>query len=103
MVVAGIVENMFANSLEEDVFPSIIYIGQDDDKRYAFAEIKVGKERQQTMAAIKEVWEILISEYMIINSASSVVLLLRCRYCREHVCQFTRRRCFSQYHLHRPG
>ena len=57
VVVAGIVENMFANSLEEDVFPSIIYIGQDDDKRYAFAEIKVGKERQQTMAAIKEVWE----------------------------------------------
>lgn len=57
VVVAGIVENMFANSLEEDVFPSIIYIGQDDDKRYAFAEIKVDRERQQTIATIKEVWE----------------------------------------------
>ena len=57
VVAAGIVENMFANSLEEDVFPSIIYIGQDDDKRYAFAEIKVDRERQQTIATIKEVWE----------------------------------------------
>ena len=57
VVVAGIVENMFTNSLEEDVFPSIIYIGQDDDKRYAFAEIKVDRERQQTIATIKEVWE----------------------------------------------
>ena len=37
--------------------PSIIYIGQDNDKRYAFAEINVGKERQQTIAAVKEVWE----------------------------------------------
>lgn len=57
MIVAGIVGNIFANSLEEDVFPSIIYIIQDDDKRYAFTEIKIGKERQQTIAAIRKVWE----------------------------------------------
>ena len=56
-IIAGIVENIFANSLEEDVFPSVIYIAQDDDKRYVFAEIKVGKERQQTITTIKEVWE----------------------------------------------
>lgn len=56
-VIAGITENIFANSLEEDVYPSIIYIGQDDDKRYAFAEIKVGKDRQQAITAIKKVWE----------------------------------------------
>ena len=56
-VIAGITENIFANSLEEDVFPSIIYIGQDDDKRYSFAEIKVGKERQQIIAAIRKIWE----------------------------------------------
>lgn len=56
-VIAGITENIFANSLEEDVFPSIIYIGQDDDKRYSFAEIKVGKDRQQTIAAIGKIWE----------------------------------------------
>lgn len=57
MIVAGIVEDIFANSLEEDVFPSIIYIVQDDDKRYAFAEIKLGKGRLQTIASIKKVWE----------------------------------------------
>lgn len=57
MIVAGIVEDIFANSLEEDVFPSIIYIVQDDDKRYAFTEIKLGKGRLQTIASIKKVWE----------------------------------------------
>lgn len=57
MIVAGITENLFANSLEEDVYPSIIYIVNDDDKRYAFAEIKLGKDRQPTIAAIKKVWE----------------------------------------------
>ena len=56
-IVAGIVEDIFANSLEEDVFPSVIYILQDDDKSYTFAEIKLGKENKQTIAAIKEVWE----------------------------------------------
>ena len=38
--------------------PSIIYIVQDDDKRYAFVEIKLGKGRRlQTIASIKKVWE----------------------------------------------
>lgn len=57
MIVAGIVDNIFANSLEEEAFPSIIYIIQDNDKRYAFAEIKLGKEDQQTITAIRDVWE----------------------------------------------
>ncbi|WP_455639108.1 ABC transporter permease [Parabacteroides sp.] len=56
-IVAGIVGDLFANSLEEETFPSIINITQDDDQRYAFAEIKLGKERQQTIAGIKTIWE----------------------------------------------
>ncbi len=56
-IVAGIVEDIFANSLEEDVFPSVIYILQDDDKSYALAEIKLNKESKQTIAAIRKVWE----------------------------------------------
>ncbi len=56
-IVAGIVEDIFANSLEEDVFPSVIYILQDDDKSYALAEIKLNKESKQTIAAIGKVWE----------------------------------------------
>lgn len=56
-IIAGIVGNLYANSLEEEVFPSIIYIIQDDDKRYAFAEIKTGKEQQQTITAVKKIWE----------------------------------------------
>ena len=56
-IVAGIVEDIFANSLEEDVFPSVIYILKDDDKSYALAEIKLDKVNKQTIAAIGKVWE----------------------------------------------
>lgn len=56
-IIAGIVDDIFANSLEEEVFPSVIYVIQDDDKRFAFAEIKTGKERLQTITAIRKVWE----------------------------------------------
>lgn len=56
-IVAGIVGNLYTNSLEEEVFPSIIYIVQDDDKKYAFAEIELGKDRQQAIAGIRGIWE----------------------------------------------
>lgn len=56
-IVAGIVGDLYVNSLEKEVFPSLIYLVQDDDKRYAFAEIKIGKDRRQTIDGIREIWE----------------------------------------------
>lgn len=56
-IVAGIVEDIFANSMEEEVFPSVIYIMDDNDQRFAFAEIKLGKDRRKAITAIRKAWE----------------------------------------------
>jgi ABC-type antimicrobial peptide transport system permease subunit len=56
--VAGVVRNFFTNSLEEEVYPCVIYMEAETKKMNArFAYIRFGGNRSETLAQIRKVWE----------------------------------------------
>lgn len=54
--IAGITENIYANSLSEEVNPAVFYIEKENDKKANFAEIRLGKDKAKALLTIKEVW-----------------------------------------------
>ncbi len=55
-IIAGITENLYANSLSEEVNPAVFYIEKDNDKKANFAEIRLGKDKAKGLSAVREVW-----------------------------------------------
>lgn len=55
-IIAGITENIYANSLSEELNPAVFYIDKENDKITNFAEIRLGKDKGKALLAVKEVW-----------------------------------------------
>jgi hypothetical protein len=56
--IVGVVRNFYTNSLEEEVFPCVIYIKPETENQYRFAYIRLGGgNRTETLAQIRTIWE----------------------------------------------
>lgn len=56
-IIAGIIENIYAGSMAEEVFPGIVYIERDISKKARFAEIKLGSDREASLAVVRAAWK----------------------------------------------
>ena len=55
-IIAGITEDIYSNSLSEEVNPAVFYIDKESDKTVNFAEIRLGKDKAKALLAVREVW-----------------------------------------------
>lgn len=55
--IAGIVENLYTNSLEEEVYPFTIDILNGDENAYHYIYIRLNGDRDKSLAAIRQTWE----------------------------------------------
>lgn len=55
--IAGIVDNLYTNSLEEEVYPFTIDILNNNENAYHYIYIRLSDDQEKSLAAIRQTWE----------------------------------------------
>ncbi|MDH6533895.1 ABC transporter permease [Parabacteroides sp. 52] len=55
--IAGIVDNFFTNSLEEEIPPAIIHIREEINEKYTYVYFRLDNRHPERIATVKQIWE----------------------------------------------
>lgn len=57
IIIAGIVEDLYTNTLNDEVFPSIIYLANDNYQNGNFVIIRLGADKKRSLANVQQIWD----------------------------------------------
>ncbi|MDD2436473.1 MAG: ABC transporter permease [Massilibacteroides sp.] len=64
--IAGVVDNFFTNSLEEEISPAIINIHNDINENYAYVYFRLDEKHPERLNTVKQLWEKLYPDKLFV-------------------------------------